>query len=54
MDRARAEGIAARRVHLTFLSPLEPGLSEIFRRFRKVDDGRDQLQRRVERSIHHE
>ncbi|MEO6331601.1 MAG: 2-oxoacid:acceptor oxidoreductase subunit alpha, partial [Gemmatimonadaceae bacterium] len=34
--RARAEGIRASSVHLTFLSPLQPGLKEIFSRFRKV------------------
>jgi len=36
VDRARAEGIRASSVHLTFLSPLQPGLKEIFCRFRKV------------------
>jgi 2-oxoglutarate ferredoxin oxidoreductase subunit alpha len=36
VDRARAEGIHASSVHLTFLSPLQPGLKEIFSRFRKV------------------
>jgi 2-oxoglutarate/2-oxoacid ferredoxin oxidoreductase subunit alpha len=36
VDRARAEGIRASSVHLTFLSPLQPGLKEIFSRFRKV------------------
>ncbi len=36
IDRARAEGIRASSVHLTFLSPLQPGLKEIFSRFRKV------------------
>jgi 2-oxoglutarate ferredoxin oxidoreductase subunit alpha len=36
VDRARAEGLAVSSVHLRFLSPLEPGLGEIFRRFRKV------------------
>lgn len=36
VDRARAEGLSVSSLHLTFLSPLEPGLSEIFRRFRKV------------------
>jgi 2-oxoglutarate ferredoxin oxidoreductase subunit alpha len=34
--RARAEGLSVSSVHLTFLSPLEPGLAEIFSRFRKV------------------
>lgn len=34
--RARAEGLSVSSLHLSFLSPLEPGLGEIFRRFRKV------------------
>lgn len=34
--RARTEGLAVSSVHLTFLSPLEPGLKDIFSRFRKV------------------
>ncbi len=36
IDRARAEGLNASSTHLTFLSPLQPGLKEIFSRFRKV------------------
>lgn len=36
VDRARAEGLSVSSVHLRFLSPMEPGLGEIFRRFRKV------------------
>jgi 2-oxoglutarate/2-oxoacid ferredoxin oxidoreductase subunit alpha len=36
VDRARAEGLSVSSLHLTFLSPLEPGLKEIFGRFRKV------------------
>ena len=36
VDRARSQGIRASSVHLTFLSPLQPGLKEIFSRFRKV------------------
>jgi 2-oxoglutarate ferredoxin oxidoreductase subunit alpha len=36
VDRARAEGTAVSSVHLRFLSPLEPGLKEIFARFRRV------------------
>jgi 2-oxoglutarate ferredoxin oxidoreductase subunit alpha len=36
VDRARADGHAVSSLHLTFLSPLEPGLAEIFKRFRKV------------------
>ena len=35
-ERARAEGLAVSSLHLTFLSPLEPGLKEIFSRFRRV------------------
>jgi 2-oxoglutarate/2-oxoacid ferredoxin oxidoreductase subunit alpha len=34
--RARAEGHKVSSVHLRFLSPLEPGLKDIFSRFRKV------------------
>jgi len=36
VDRARAEGIRVSSVHLTFLSPLQPGLKGIFSRFGKV------------------
>jgi 2-oxoglutarate ferredoxin oxidoreductase subunit alpha len=36
VDRARAEGLSVSSLHLTFLSPLEPGIREIFSRFRKV------------------
>jgi 2-oxoglutarate ferredoxin oxidoreductase subunit alpha len=36
VDRARAEGLAVSSLHLTFLSPLQPGLGAIFARFRKV------------------
>jgi 2-oxoglutarate ferredoxin oxidoreductase subunit alpha len=36
VDRARAAGVKASSVHLTFLSPLQPGLKEIFSRFGKV------------------
>lgn len=36
VDRARAEGIRVSATHLRFLSPLEPGLKEIFARFKKV------------------
>jgi len=35
-ERARAEGLSVSTLHLRFLSPLEPGLREIFTRFRKV------------------
>jgi 2-oxoglutarate ferredoxin oxidoreductase subunit alpha len=49
VDRARAEGLSVSSLHLRFLSPLEPGLREIFQRYRKVmtveinysDDPRD-------------
>jgi len=36
VENARAEGLAVSSVHVRFLSPLEPGLKEIFQRFRKV------------------
>jgi 2-oxoglutarate ferredoxin oxidoreductase subunit alpha len=36
VDRARAEGKRVSSLHLRFLSPLEPGLKEIFASFRKV------------------
>jgi len=36
VDRARDEGLSVSSLHLRFLSPLEPGLTEIFRRFRRV------------------
>jgi 2-oxoglutarate/2-oxoacid ferredoxin oxidoreductase subunit alpha len=36
VERAQAEGLRVSSLHLTFLSPLEPGLKEIFNRFRKV------------------
>lgn len=36
VDRARDEGAAVSSVHLHFLSPLEPGLKEIFQGFKKV------------------
>jgi 2-oxoglutarate ferredoxin oxidoreductase subunit alpha len=55
VDRARAEGLSVSSLHLTFLSPLEPGLKEIFSRFTKVitveinysDDPRDPFITRV-------
>ena len=34
--RAGAEGLSVSSLHLTFLSPLEPGLKDIFSRFRRV------------------
>jgi 2-oxoglutarate ferredoxin oxidoreductase subunit alpha len=36
VDRARKEGLSVSSTHLTFLSPLQPGLKEIFARFKKV------------------
>jgi 2-oxoglutarate/2-oxoacid ferredoxin oxidoreductase subunit alpha len=36
VDRARAEGLSVSSLHLRFLSPMEPGLGEIFGRFRRV------------------
>lgn len=36
VDRAREKGAQVSSVHLHFLSPLEPGLKEIFSRFKKV------------------
>jgi 2-oxoglutarate ferredoxin oxidoreductase subunit alpha len=36
VDRARAEGLSVSSCHLTFLSPLQPGLKEIFGRFDRV------------------
>ena len=36
VERARQVGLSVSSLHLRFLSPLEPGLKEIFQRFRKV------------------
>jgi len=36
IDRARTQGHRVSSVHLRFLSPMEPGLKEMFQRFRKV------------------
>jgi 2-oxoglutarate ferredoxin oxidoreductase subunit alpha len=36
VDRGRQAGLSVSSLHLGFLSPLEPGLKEIFRRFHKV------------------
>ncbi len=36
VEAAREQGLAVSSLHLRFLSPLEPGLREIFQRFRKV------------------
>ncbi len=49
VERVRGEGLKVSSLHLRFLSPLEPGLKEIFGRFKKVmtvelnyaDDPRD-------------
>jgi len=36
VETARAEGTSVSSVHLKFLSPLEPGLEEIFKKFKQV------------------
>ncbi|MBW2295696.1 MAG: hypothetical protein JRG89_25010 [Deltaproteobacteria bacterium] len=36
VDRARADGQAVSSTHITFLSPLQPGLRDIFARFDHV------------------
>jgi 2-oxoglutarate ferredoxin oxidoreductase subunit alpha len=36
VDRLRGEGVAVASLHLRFLSPMEPGLREIFARYRRV------------------
>lgn len=36
VERAQAGGLKVSSLHLTFLSPLQPGLKEIFSRFKKV------------------
>ncbi len=36
LERAQADGYKVSMVHLRFLSPMEPGLKEIFGRFKKV------------------
>jgi 2-oxoglutarate ferredoxin oxidoreductase subunit alpha len=36
VDRAREEGMKVSTTQLTFMSPLEPGLKDIFNRFKKV------------------
>ncbi len=36
VDRAHAEGLRVSSLHLRFLSPLEPGLNAIFKRFKRV------------------
>ncbi len=35
-ERARGQGLAVSTLHLRFLSPMEPGLADVFRRYRKV------------------
>ena len=36
LEQAQAEGLKVSSLHLTFVSPLEPGLREIFSKFKKV------------------
>jgi len=36
VDRLRADGLSVSSLHIRFLSPLEPGLKEIFARFKRV------------------
>jgi 2-oxoglutarate ferredoxin oxidoreductase subunit alpha len=36
VERARGTGLSVSSLHLTFLSPLQPGLKEIFKKFKKV------------------
>jgi 2-oxoglutarate ferredoxin oxidoreductase subunit alpha len=36
VERAQEEGLEVSSLHLTFLSPLEPGLKEIFSKFKKI------------------
>jgi 2-oxoglutarate ferredoxin oxidoreductase subunit alpha len=36
VERARSDGLSVSSLHLTFLSPLQPGLPEIFAKFKKV------------------
>ncbi len=36
MEIARKQGLKVSSLHLRFLSPLEPGLKEIFSKFKKV------------------
>jgi len=36
VDRARKDGLKVSALHLRFLSPLEPGLKDIFKKFKKV------------------
>ncbi len=36
VDQARGEGLKVSSIHLRFISPMEPGLEEIFARFKRV------------------
>lgn len=36
VDRAREEGLSVSSLHLRFLSPMEPGLKEIFEKFERI------------------
>ena len=36
VNRAKAEGLKVSSLHLRFISPLEPGLTDIFKKFKKV------------------
>jgi 2-oxoglutarate ferredoxin oxidoreductase subunit alpha len=36
VEQARGEGLSVSSTHLSFLSPLQPGLKQIFSKFRKV------------------
>ena len=36
VERAQEDGLKVSSLHLTFLSPLEPGLKEIFSKFKKI------------------
>ncbi len=36
VERARSEGLSVSSIHVTFLSPLQPGLKEVFKKFKKV------------------
>jgi 2-oxoglutarate ferredoxin oxidoreductase subunit alpha len=36
VDRARVQGLSVSSAHLSFLSPLQPGLKALFSRFRRV------------------
>jgi 2-oxoglutarate ferredoxin oxidoreductase subunit alpha len=36
VDRAQAEGLSVSSLHLRFLSPMQPGLKQIFKKFKKV------------------